>query len=98
MEFKRVDPDCRFIIPDKLTVRQQLAFFSGSLVVGSADYQERLWMGAQALIQEWECPALPDRNIDLDKTTDPQVTQVMLWAGNQVRAYLNNAVFAIPKN
>ena len=98
MEFKRVNPDCRFTIPDVITVRQQLAFFSASLVSGSPEYHEQLWNGAQPLIQEWECPALPDRRIDLGSTSSPDVTKVILWAGAQVRNFLNEKVFSVPKN
>ena len=97
MEFKRVNPDCTFSIPDKITVRQQLAFYS--VAAGNPDKTmfERIWKASKELIEAWNCSVFPDYEQDLDKETDPVIAQIVVWAGQQVRQYINSLEL-VPKN
>ncbi len=97
MEYKNDRLSARFVVPDKITVRQQLAFFSMATSVLSPDLVEKLWNAARVLITEWECPALPDMNTDLNECFDPQATDVIIWAALEVKAHINN-LETIPKN
>ena len=90
MEFERENPPCKFSIPDRPTVRQQLEFFS--LIAGTQDKDRlfRYWTGAQALITEWECELLPDRKKVLDDVDDSNITDVIVWAGISIVNYMNS--------
>lgn len=90
MEFSREDPKARFTIPDRPTVRQQLAYVSLTSGANDAEIVERFWEGAQPLIKEWECEALPKRDADLDELTDPSQTTVILWVAMGVRGHMNS--------
>lgn len=101
MDFEReTKPDCKFSIVDHPTVRQQLDYFS---VVGGAygkDMLVRYWEGARAMIisKSWKCKSLPDFDkIDIDALTNPEHTKILIWAGLQVRNYMNS-LESIPKN
>lgn len=97
MQFQREEPvKIRFTIPDRPTVRQQMAYYSEATGVTSKAHLERLWLGARSLILEWECD-LFKHDVDLDEVTDPQVTDIMLWVAIQVRNYLNG-MGELPKN
>ena len=89
MEFKRENPSARFSVPDKITVRQQLQYFSEAR---SADRPvfERLWVGASLLITDWECEIMPDYKISLDDISDPNVTDVLIWAGLAVMRHIDS--------
>lgn len=95
MEFK--NDDCTFTIPDRPTVRQQLAWFSAVSGHDQNDLMERYWDGAKALIQKWECAALPDYKVDIDTIDKPTQTAVMIWAGMQVLNFMR-ALEDVPKN
>jgi hypothetical protein len=92
MEFTR--EGCTFTIPDKITVRQQLEYFSAGAGLPLA---LRHWEGAKTLVQKWECAELPDYTVDLDSITDPKATTFIIWAGIQVMQFVN-ALDSIPKN
>lgn len=97
MEFAREEPvKVRFVIPDKITVRLQMAYYSEATGVIRQNHFERLWYGARAIMQEWECE-LFDKNINLDEVDDPRITEIIVWASAQVKVYINN-LEAIPKN
>lgn len=97
-EFKREDPSARYVLPDKPTVRQQMQYYSSAVFIpGSPDNLERRWNGARALILEWECEIMPDRDIDLTTVYDPKIVEVIAWAGAQTAVHLNS-LEEIPKN
>lgn len=76
-------------VPDRPTVRQQLAFFA---LVGDArgrDKFERYWEGAKAIVTEWQCPALPDTDIDLDEISNPVQARIVLSVGLRILTYMN---------
>lgn len=97
MEFKRTEPDCSFTVPDKITIRQQMAFFSEMPGTLNRLYFERLWESSKTLIENWNCPIFPDMDASLDDFNDPQITNVLIWAGAKVREHINSLT-AIPKN
>jgi len=88
MEITRQNPSARFTVPDKITVRQQLAYFSASVAPDRA-MLERYWLAAIPLINDWQCGILPDINTDLDSITDPHATQVIIWAGLEVKKHID---------
>lgn len=91
MEFVRENPECKFAVPDKVTVRQQLAYYSAASSVDQSMFLERSWEGAKTIIipQSWKCDVMPDLNASLDDMTDPQATEIILWAGIRVRDHIN---------
>ena len=90
MEFQRENPKCRFAIPDRPTVRQQMEYFGLASRSNEKDMFIRYWNGARALIipPSWECEIVA-LDADLDSITDPRATEVMLWAGTQVMIYFS---------
>jgi hypothetical protein len=97
MEFKRENPAARFTVPDRPTVRQQLEYYSMASGTTQASALLRLWEGAQALIQEWECEAMPLYKADLDEVTDPAMTDLIVWASLAVQRHMNS-LDNLPKN
>ena len=88
MEFTRQNPSARIVVPDKITVRQQLEYFSESRLPTKPVF-ERLWAGALPLILDWECSLMPDKNTNLDTVTNPDITSVVIWAGVKVKEYID---------
>ena len=97
MEFERKNPDCKFSIPDRPTVRQQLEYFS--LIGGAPDKNKltRYWTGMQILVEEWKCDVMPDCDIALSDIDDPDITDIIVWAGTEVVIHLNS-LESITKN
>lgn len=88
-----------FDIPDKITVRQQLAYRSaaGYPMNGQLARLESLWLGALEVLTGWQCAAIEKPNeLNLDVETNPDVAAVITWAG--VRALIHmNTLEEIPK-
>lgn len=97
MEYERKNPDCKITVPDKITVRQQLEYFSLAGAAAGREMLIRYWEGAKALITDWQCELLPDMRTDLDKVTNPDVVSLIVWAGTQVKRHVN-ALEDVPKN
>jgi hypothetical protein len=93
MQFK--NEKCSFTIPDRPTVRQQLAYFSAGS--GHSETLVRYWEGAKALMQDWQSEILPDSSVSLDELSDPAQTSVIIWAGLEVLKHMN-ALEEVPKN
>jgi hypothetical protein len=89
MEFTRQNPSARFVVPDKITVRQQLQYFSEARVPSRPVF-ERLWLGAVPLITEWHCDIMPDHETNLDELTNPDITNVLVWAGVKVKEHIDS--------
>jgi len=89
MEITRQNPSARLVVPDKVTVRQQMAYFSAAYAVEGPVF-ERYWAGAAQLITEWECEIFPDKSVSIDSVTNPQVTAVLIWAGLQVKNHIDS--------
>lgn len=95
--FERTNPDCKFSLPEKITVRMQMRYASTAARYSSPDLWERLWYGARDLIVDWNCPIFPDKDASLDDLTDVQVTNVLVWVSNEVMKYIDS-LEAVPKN
>jgi hypothetical protein len=95
MEFKQ--EGVRFTVPDKTTVRQQLAYFSVVSGIDEAQTLERRWEGAKTLIEEWECELIPDKDVELDELYSLEQTNILIWAGTKVVLHMNS-LEETPKN
>jgi hypothetical protein len=96
MEFIKDSPRTRFVVPDRPTARQQLAYYSATAGANGNEYLLRLWQGAKAIMTEWECESLP-KDADIDEITDPSAVDVMLWAALKVKMHIQG-LEDIPKN
>ena len=97
MEFSREKPSVKFSIPDRPTVRQQMAYYSAiTNAKEGLSYFERLWHGTRVLIADWQCADF-DKDVDLESVDNPSILDVMIWASTQVRDHLNK-IADIPKN
>lgn len=92
MEFTR--DDCKFTIPDRPNVEQQLMYYSAA---GGQNTLLRYWLGAQTLIEKWESATLPDYKTDLKQIDSPNVTSLLIWVGLEVSKFMS-ALDEIPKN
>lgn len=100
MKFERTNPDCSFSVPDKITVRMQMEYASlATLYRPGAELWERLWNGAKTVIEpdSWKCPVLPKIDTDLDEVTDPNITEILIWASAQVKNHIDE-LGNVPKN
>lgn len=99
MEFRNEKPKCVFAVPEKITVRQQLAYYSAAGTVDKNMILENSWSAAKQIIvpQSWKCEVMPDINASLEELTSPLATEVILWAGAKVREYLSDFE-NLPKN
>ena len=89
----------RLTVPDRLTVRQQLEYRGLIGFSTRADAYPRFWDGARHLIEEWECEAMPDKNVSIDEMDDPRVADIIFAACNIVNGHLNKLeAEAVPKN
>ena len=97
-EFKNDNLSARFTVPDRPTVRQQLAYYSRVIQsTGTVDF-EKYWEGAKVLIEEWECEKIPDYgSVNLDKIDDPEITHIIVWVGMQVKMHFDT-VERVEKN
>lgn len=97
MEFANKELGVKFTVPDRPTVRQQLAWLGAAAGRNPEDLFDRYWAGAKALIQSWECEALPDYKVELDAISNPTQTSVIVWVALEVRNHMN-ALEDLPKN
>jgi hypothetical protein len=86
-EYANADLGVSFSVPDALTVRDQLKFYSAGQ--GSdAPWMEQMWESARTVIKDWKCEVLPDLKADLDKVTDVRVTRIVAWVGATVARHM----------
>lgn len=95
-EFKNEKLGVRLVVPDRPTVRQQLAYFSEAGLARGRELFERYWLGARQIILEWEC-SLFTLDANLDELSDPAATTVIVWAAMQVKAHMDG-LESVPKN
>jgi hypothetical protein len=84
MKFDNEKLGCSFEIPDKPTVRQQLAYNWIIATENEADGMGKHWRAAQPLITGWKCETLPDVKVNLDTVTDTAITTIISWAALSV--------------
>jgi hypothetical protein len=95
-EFENKDGQARFTVPERPSVRQQMAYTDAMFRGG--DGPLAWWFGARELIQDWDCKLVPKlENLDLDKVDDPKITDLLIWAGLQVKLHMA-ALDSVPKN
>lgn len=85
--------DARFDMPDKLTVRQQLAIRNRIMrsQVGGADLIPLWWEIGKELMTGWSSDSVPDPTaVDLDTETDPDVANVVWEAALMVANWFNH--------
>ena len=97
MEYRNDDAGIRFTVIDRPTVRQQLAYFSEVANAEGKQVFLRYWAGAVELIEEWECKDFPDYETSLDEVTNPDIVQIVIWAGMRVMEFMNS-LKVVPKN
>jgi hypothetical protein len=96
MEYKNEQLGASFTVPDKITVRQQLAYYSEAALAFGDEFFIRLWKGATALIQDWQCADVP-LTTDIETDTNPKAASVMIWAGMRVKEHIDR-LETVPKN
>ena len=96
MEYKNEKLGARFVVPDKITVRQQLTYISEASGYSDSNRVEKLWTAATGLITEWECPGF-SLDVSLDDETNPSVASAIIWAALEVQKHVSN-LENIPKN
>lgn len=99
MEYKNERLGVTFSVPDKPTVRQQMAYY-GAYGYSPVDKDRpvRMWEAALELIEAWECENIPDpKALDLDTETSPTAASVAIWAGSTVFVYMSD-LDDVPKN
>lgn len=96
MEFTNEEPRVRFTVVDRPTVRQQLAFWDAVQKDGIVR-PEQYWNGLRIILEEWDCPCMPDHDADLGELIDPEVTRVILWSGRQGLLHMAG-LDEVPKN
>jgi len=88
---------CRFNLPRPFTIRHLEAWEDAkqqALESGSKTLLSLRWVGALALITDWECEALPDRYST--EIADEQL-RVIAWVGRIVQQHIANLV-TVPGN
>lgn len=96
MEYKNEDLGVSFRVPDRVTVRQQMTYYSQA-ATGGSDFFLRYWYGARAIVENWQYEKMPDIMTDLDTLTDPAVSNVLIWASMRVKEYIEG-LEDVPKN
>jgi hypothetical protein len=96
MRFERDDKKCSFEIPDRPTVKQQLIYMGKASGVNDG-YPLRFWNAAKDLIKDWKCDIFQDYNTDLDTIDNPNITDILVWAGLQVWTHMVG-LEELPKN
>jgi hypothetical protein len=97
-EYKSEALGVSFEMPDRVTVRQQLAY-RGQVALAASDNTFAVhWKAAQPLLQNWACEKLPDpAAVDLDEETDTAVADIVTWTANTAAGHML-ALRATPKN
>ena len=97
-EYKNDDLGVSFEIPDKITVRKQLAFYSAASAFSGEMQYGRYWAAAMAVIENWKSELIPDpAKLDMDDESNPSIATAIIWVSNTAIAHLNR-LEAVPKN
>lgn len=97
-EFKSEQHGVTFTVPDRTTVRQQLAYFSGINDAFGEPSLIRHWKGALSLIGDWKCDLVPDPDaLDLDEVDDRAITRLIIWVGQEIMGHMVG-LESVPKN
>ena len=103
MTFENEGLRCKFSLPDPLCMRHVEKYEAArdeARLAGAQFAPSINWVGAVALVEDWECEALPDPNsltpADL-ADTHGTVLQIVMWVAGQVSAHVMRELF-VPKN
>ena len=97
-EYESTKLGVKFSVPDELNIRQQVSFRSELFLSKDMERFERFWIGAQHLIEEWECELIPDRaELNLATETNPAIADIVNWTGTTMAGHLA-MIGAVPKN
>lgn len=89
MHYEREDGAVGFDLPDRITVRQQLAFRSKLNMRDDGGVYGRYWNAAPLLVTEWQCELIPDMaGADLDTAVDPRVTEIIIWTADTIANHI----------
>jgi uncharacterized protein (DUF1684 family) len=98
-EFEHPALGCKFSLPEKFTARTHQAWVDAREAAKADGATSALavnWIGAIAIIDEWECETLPNHLDDLDEICNEQLA-VIKWVGDDV-AYYIITLLSVPKN
>lgn len=90
-------PECRFTVPDRPTVRQQMTWADAISTRDGVIRTEYYWSGVLTLIEDWECEIFPDPRVSLDDVDNPSILTVIRWAAIQAMYHMTG-LEDIPKN
>lgn len=94
MKYTNDDLGVSFSLPDKLTVRQQLAF---AMSWNTDDYVSALDAG-KSHITEWECDSIPDiQTADIDALYEMGQTKIIMWVITSILRHMQG-LGNVPKN
>lgn len=98
MKYENEKLGCSFVVPDRPTVRQQLAYWS-AMRAGEVDEPQTVlsWGAAVPLLEDWTCAAIPDPQTSLDEMSNPSQALIVVWVGNTVFAHFQGLA-DVPKN
>lgn len=77
-----------FTVPAEPTVMEQLAFYGETAFADRKLMFMRYWEGARAVILSWQSEIMPDVNTDLAAVKNPQIGQIVRWAGMAVANHM----------
>lgn len=78
-----------FDLPDRMTVRQQLAFRAKLSERDDGGVFVRYWNAAPSVVTDWQCELIPDMaGVDLDTAVDPRVTEIIVWTANTIANHI----------
>lgn len=89
MHYENEDTGTSFDIPDRITVRRQLAFRSRVAETAGEGNFTRYWLAAQTVMENWTCPLIDDpAALDLDESDDRRVADIVVWVANTVAGHM----------
>ena len=87
-----------FSLPDKLTVREQLAYREQVLLNIDDNAYIRNWIAGIPLLKEWQCEAIPEPEaFDFDSETDMRKADIVNFVANTVAGHMLT-LEDVPKN
>jgi hypothetical protein len=97
MDYESESLGVSFSLPDRLTVREQLAYRERAFMTGDSVF-ERIWLGAVPLIKNWKCDHIPDpAAVDLATETSAKVARVVAYVANVAAEHVAS-LDDVPKN
>lgn len=96
--FENEELGVSFDIPDRFTIREQLAFRGRINDQPSESAFVRYWLAAQGVIQNWQSADVPDMAaLDLDAGDSARMADIVVWTANTVAVHMSG-LEATPKN